>query len=173
MKPTFTGEIQLAGWSESHNGGCKVTFWLQSPDELEAFRALTVRKGNTAGHRFMAALVEIGDDERPVPAVPAVPAGHSGNTGNVKAGPLAYWAVMRCKEEEFFSFIYSTYSDWMGDNTPDTYETHEEYCKAAVLMLCECNTSRSEIDKDPEKAQFFQAHIRGPYMKHLLARGLA
>ena len=66
MQPTFSGEIQLAGWSESHTGGCKVTFWLQSTEDLDAFRALTVRKGNTAGHRFMAALVEIGDDEQPI-----------------------------------------------------------------------------------------------------------
>lgn len=90
-----------------------------------------------------------------------------------KVGPLAYWAVMRCKEEEFFNFISVTYSDWMGDNTPDTYETHEEYCKDAVLMLCECKTSRSEIDRDPSKEQLFHEHIRGPYAKYLAARGLA
>lgn len=66
ITPTFHGEMQLAGWSESHNSGCKVTFWLQSSEDLEAFRALTVRKGNTAGQRFMAALVEVGDDEQPV-----------------------------------------------------------------------------------------------------------
>jgi hypothetical protein len=66
IQATFQGELQLAGWSETHNGGCKVTFWLPDAAELDAFRALTVRKGNTAGHRFMAALVEIGDDEQPV-----------------------------------------------------------------------------------------------------------
>ncbi len=90
-----------------------------------------------------------------------------------KVGPLAYWSVMRCKEEEFFNFISATYSVWMGDNTPDTYETHEEYCKNVVLMLCECNTSRSEIDRDPEKERLFHEHIRGPYAKYLAARGMA
>ncbi|MGA3803711.1 hypothetical protein ACI2VC_06880 [Ralstonia nicotianae] len=25
INPTFTGEMQLAGWSETHNGGCRVT----------------------------------------------------------------------------------------------------------------------------------------------------
>jgi hypothetical protein len=66
ITPTFSGEMQLAAWSESHTGGCKVTFWLPTPQDLDAFRALTVRKGNHAGHRFMAVLVEVGDDEQPV-----------------------------------------------------------------------------------------------------------
>ncbi|WP_203234331.1 hypothetical protein [Burkholderia mayonis] len=66
ITPTFHGEMQLAGWSETHTGGCKVTFWLPDPADLEAFRTLTVRKGNVAGHRFMVAMVEIGDDELPV-----------------------------------------------------------------------------------------------------------
>ena len=66
MKTTYQGEVQLAGWGETHTGGCKVTLWLPSAEDLEPFKALTARKGNTAGHRFMAAFVEIGDDEMPV-----------------------------------------------------------------------------------------------------------
>lgn len=65
MKTTYQGEVQLAGWSETHTGGCKVTIWLPLPEDLEPFKGLTARKGNTAGHRFMAAFVEIGDDEQP------------------------------------------------------------------------------------------------------------
>lgn len=68
----FTGEVQLAGWSDSHQGGAKVTFWLPSAADLEPFRALTVRKGNIAGHVFMMALVEVGEDGQPVP--PPTPA---------------------------------------------------------------------------------------------------
>lgn len=69
MNTTYQGEVQLAGWSETHTGGCKVTLWLPSSEDLEPFKSLTARKGNTAGHRFMAAFVEIGDDEQPVNAV--------------------------------------------------------------------------------------------------------
>lgn len=69
MKTTYQGEVQLAGWSETHTGGCKVTIWLPSAEDLEPFKELTARKGNTAGHRFMAAFVEIGDDEMPVHAI--------------------------------------------------------------------------------------------------------
>jgi hypothetical protein len=62
----FKGEVMLAGWQETHNGGAKVTFWLPSPEELEPFRMATVRKGKTAGQRYMCVLVEIDDQEQPV-----------------------------------------------------------------------------------------------------------
>ena len=62
----FQGEVMLAGWQETHNGGAKITFWLPTPDLLEPFRLATVRKGKTAGQRYMAVLVEIDTDEKPV-----------------------------------------------------------------------------------------------------------
>jgi hypothetical protein len=65
-QPAFQGEIMLAGWSDSHTQGVRVTFWLQDDAALEPFRMATVRKGKTAGQRYMAVLVEIGDDEKPV-----------------------------------------------------------------------------------------------------------
>lgn len=66
IKPAFQGEVMLAGWSETHNGGAKVTLWLQDPSDLEAFRSMTVAKGKQAGQRLACVLVEIGEDERPV-----------------------------------------------------------------------------------------------------------
>ncbi|WYX08203.1 hypothetical protein WJ978_19770 [Achromobacter xylosoxidans] len=62
----FQGEVMLAGWSQTHNGGAKVTFWLQDDTDLEAFKAMTVAKGKTAGQRLALVAVEIGDDEQPV-----------------------------------------------------------------------------------------------------------
>lgn len=64
--PVFQDELMLAGWSETHTGGAKVTFWLPDASALDAFRTMTVKKGNTAGQRFACVLVEIGDDEQPV-----------------------------------------------------------------------------------------------------------
>lgn len=90
-----------------------------------------------------------------------------------KVGPLAYWAVMRCKEEEFFRFMQIAYKDFIGDLTPDEFGTPEEFCKHAVMVLCKCDESRSEIDQDPEKTQLFHENVRGPYAKYLAARGLA
>jgi len=69
--PTFQGEVQLAGWRESHNSGATVTFWLPCSDDLGPFRGLTAKKGGLAGHRFACVLVEIGDDETPVDKSPS------------------------------------------------------------------------------------------------------
>ena len=66
IKPTFSGEMQLAGWSQTHTSGNKVTFWLPDDDAMESFKLLTARKGNRAGQRFAVVMVEIGDDEMPI-----------------------------------------------------------------------------------------------------------
>lgn len=152
MKPSFAGEIQLAGWSESHNGGCKVTFWLPSPDDLDAFRALTVRKGNTAGHRFMAALVEIGDDERPVE--PEAP----------KGGPLAKEAALLCRNPAFREWLM------LNDSRGSTC-TEEE--AAREMRDCLGISSRSEIDGNHEKAAQFIDWYRVPFMRWRRERATA
>jgi len=161
INPTFSGEMQLAGWSESHTGGCKVTFWLQSPDDLQAFRTLTVRKGNTAGQRFMAALVEIGDDEQPVQPDIGFPI-----TEKPKGGALAKLAGRWCADPEFWRWVNSVapFGDGYGVNS-------EEDASEFVRDMCEID-SRAELDSNPEAAQRFHTLLRGPYQKHLIARGI-
>lgn len=63
----YEGEVWLLGWAESHNSGCKITLALSDPDELEKFRSVTLRKGRVAGQRFQIVLVELSEDEKPVP----------------------------------------------------------------------------------------------------------
>ncbi len=152
MTPLFSGEMQLAGWSESHTGGCKVTFWLSSPDELAAFRTLTVRKGNTAGQRFMAALVEIGDDELPVQPVAdmGIPI-----TGKPKGGPLSIEAAAMCRNPEYLKWI-----DLQTEQTAAEAMRHRLHIE-----------SRSQLDHDAQAAVDFVRLYRGPFLKYLTARG--
>ena len=149
MTPTFSGEIQLAGWSESHNGGCKVTFWLQSPEELEAFRALTVRKGNTAGHRFMAALVEIGDDEQPVQPEKL----DSMRAANGR--PLSKEAALLCQNAAFQHWLrYFIAGDVFDSNA----------AAQCIRDLCGVQ-SRAEFDTDAAAGQRFIDKVRIPFMR--------
>lgn len=138
LTTVFSGEVQLAGWSESHTGGCKVTLWLPSSEDLEPFRALTARKGNTAGHRFMAAFVEIGDDELPV------------QQPKPKIGALCLLACQWCDSEDFWIFA-------------DVF--NEESAKEFILAACEI-ASRKELDTNPKAAANFERFIRKPFMRY-------
>jgi hypothetical protein len=149
MKPTFSGEMQLAGWSESHNGGCKVTFWLSDPDDLEAFRAMTVRKGNTAGQRLMAALVEIGDDEQPVQPEEAPQI-----ADKPKGGPLSKEAALLCRNEAFL--LWLEFEQCIEDAATLAPEWIRQEC--GVL-------SRAELDTQPTAGQRFINNIRAPFMR--------
>ena len=169
ITPTFHAEVQLAGWSESHNGGCRVTFWLAQPSDLDAFRAMTVRKGNTAGQRLACALVEIGDDERPVPPEPR------------KGGELAKLAGKWCRLPEFVEFIRPIYDRAMGgDGTrwgdvrpgEDFGGDMAAYARHCLLMLCGIN-SRAELDHDAEAAGRFHRLIRLPFAERLRAEAEA
>lgn len=140
--PTFHGEVQLAGWSDSHTGGPKVTLWLADSADLEAFRALTIRKGNHAGHRFMVALVEIGDDEQPVQP-------------QQKGGEIAKLAGQFCNNPEFWKFLHAKHG-WACSMPED----------AAKLIRNRCHiNSRSELDYKPEAAAIFHEQFREPFVE--------
>ncbi len=127
----------LAGWSETHTGGAKVTFWLPDAEALDVFRSMTVRKGHTAGQRFMAVLVEIGDDEQPVAREPEQP----------KGGALAKSAGILCDTEAFQRFAQERYP--VGDGVPSA-----QVAAAFVRDFCHVD-SRRELDHSPTARRLF------------------
>lgn len=148
LQPTFQGEVQLAGWSETHNGGCKVTFWLPDSADLDVFRALTVRKGNTAGQRFACVLVEIGEDEQPVP--PPAPA----EPEKPRGGALAKLAGMWCNDPEFWAFVRSQGVEC----------NNAEHAASIVRKTCRIS-SRADLDNDERAAATFHELFRLPFMR--------
>ena len=166
LQPTFSGEVQLAGWSESHTGGPKITLWLQSAEDLEVFRSLTARKGNTAGHRFMAALVEIGDDEHPVHNLDTsqerVQKTPEIEQDKPKGGALAKLAGMWCSDPEFWAWL---------ETDPDNACHSAQGAAACLYAICGIE-SRAELDHNEQAAEKFHRSVRGPYQKHLIARGI-
>lgn len=158
MNPTFQGEVMLAGWSETHNGGAKVAFWLPDAGELDTFRGLTIAKGKTAGQRFMCVLVEIGDDEAPKDAK-----AERDVTEAARLGPLALLACRWCRSAAFREWIRE-----LG-RTPGP-DIGEARAREWILKMCDV-MSRREIDKLPTAAEGFQKHIREPFMKWLAETG--
>ncbi len=136
----FQGEVMLAGWSQTHNGGAKVTFWLSDEDDLAAFKAMTVAKGKTAGQRLAVVAVEIGDDEQPKPQPqPEQP----------KGGELAKLAGMFCQSVHFWEFCRADDADEARD---------------WILRVCGVQ-SRRDLDHNPTAAQIFHERVRKPYLE--------
>ncbi|MFY2643734.1 hypothetical protein ACOTDF_19415 [Achromobacter insuavis] len=133
----FQGEVMLAGWSQTHNGGAKVTFWLQDDTDLEAFKAMTVAKGKTAGQRLALVAVEIGDDEQPK------------QQPEQKGGELAKLAGLFCQSTAFWEFCRADDADEARD---------------WILGVCGIQ-SRRDLDYNPTAAQLFHDRVRKPYME--------
>lgn len=156
VRPAFQGEMMLAGWTQNHNSGTKVSFWINDED-LEAFKHLTARKGRTAGQRFMAVLVQIGDDEQPIESGQDKPAERTRNA-------LTLSAVNVCKAEAFQEFV-SEAAGWRPSE-PDEREN-----QAADYLRDYCRIeSRRELDNSPTAAQLF-ARLMSEYRDWCRATG--
>lgn len=155
MNPLFQDEIQLAGWSESHNSGAKITFWLSDPAQLEVFRGMTARKGNTAGQRLACVLVEIDDQEQPV-ANEVIPTQPDHPQVPLKIGPLCLLAVQLCEDLKFWEWasLDMKSASWTCGTT--------DQAKNYILKMCGIG-SRKDLDINEDAAIKFHQRIRKPF----------
>ena len=147
--PTIQVETMLLAWSETSNGGAKIVLQLPSPEDLEPFRAMTLKRGKVAGQRLMAVFAEVNEQEEPVEAA------------HRKPGALCLLAVKWSRDPNFQA--------WAGHNWPHTDDSGpltEEQCRMLVLDVCKIS-SRRELDVVPAAAEAFQREFRGPYMDYL------
>lgn len=168
--PTFAGEVQFRRYSDTSTQGTQIVLALPDREALQSFIGLE-------GKRFMAVLVQIGDDEQPVMGNPV-----SANVGESHIqrdplGDLCWRAVQWCKEPEFAEFLSRIFYDaFPGGMSAPAYANNdasgrETWCKYALQVLCGIG-SRKELDTNPEAARKFNQLIRAPYQKHLIARGI-
>lgn len=159
----------LAGWQESHTAGAKITFWLPDSESLEPFKGMTAKKGNTAGQRFMAVLIEIGDDDQPVHAIDTSPECVRETQKNEhKGGALSKLAGMWCQDRRFYEFIRPIYDKTLGGDGNGHGDLELEgmsipdFCRHAILVICDID-SRAELDHNPIAAEIFHRRIRAPF----------
>lgn len=153
--PTFAGEVQFRRYSDTSTQGTQIVLALPDREALQSFIGLE-------GKRFMAVLVQIGDDEQPVTGNP-VSETKPGNSRNDREplGDLCWRAVQWCKEPEFIDFL----------NLQEPGIDSEHDAAAYIKRVCGVQ-SRKELDTSPAARSLFNARIRGPYQKHLIARGI-
>jgi len=132
ITPAFSGELMLANWKESHSSGATVTFMLADAADLDIFRTMTVRKSNLAGQRFIAVLVEIGDDEKPVQQ------------------KISVQAALMCKGQSFQEFVESKQGF-----SHDEPAAREKQAADFVRQICGIE-SRSELDRNGTAGMLYQ-----------------
>lgn len=149
-KILFQGEVIFLrpSYSDSKQAAIITLQVGDMPSDLDIF----------VGHnnkRYMVALVEIGNDEQPTKTEPY--------KQHDRLGPLAQWAVMRCKEPKFWEFLNE---DFENIGLVDS----EESAKKAILNLCNV-TSRKEIDQR-DTSLYFKDVIMSPYRYWLQRDGV-
>ncbi len=172
-------ELQLLGWGESHNSGCKVTFAVH-PEDLEYFKNKTERKGKIAGQIFMAVLVEVdGVPEKPVtdwkPIDPPLtdverailkipPRAHVSNTSHFPGG-LCGLAVRWCDDAHFQQWLELNHAEeWWSTQV---FDKPEEKAKKVICSVCEID-SRKQLDTAIGADRIFRSHFLEPYAKQRL-----
>lgn len=136
-EPTFSGEVQFRRWSDSSTQGVQVTFALPDSDSLEPLKGLE-------GKRFMAVLVQIGDDEQPVAPK------------RDQRGPLCREACEYCGNADF--------QRWAKERADLTSEPNANLARDVILGFCGIE-SRKDLDASPVAAEKFRALIRAPFMR--------
>jgi len=146
IQATYHGEVRVVRSSYTSKTGPTLTLALHDIDELNKVQGMD-------GKRYMLALVEIGDDEQPVPSAAILE--------KPKGGALAKLAGMWCSDPDFWRWASGQVSAPVR-NVNDAAEFLRIFCDVA---------SRAEFDNNQEAGARFQRLVRGPYMKHLAMHG--
>ena len=142
MTPTFQGEVQFRRWSDSSTQGVQITFALPDAADLEPLKA-------KAGKRFMAVLVELGDDELPIEPQPVEKPRRAHKDTR---GPLCREACELCAVPQFQQWAAT-----LG------YTENEAGAKACILNTCSVQ-SRKDFDENQFAGEAFIERIRIPFM---------
>lgn len=141
-------EAASAGVKDMADGSLRITIEFDPRFAKEAFALFGAR-----GTPLAIAALKVG--YAAAPNIEAPP-NNAPNIEKPKGGALAKLAGMWCNDPEFM--------DWM--EAADSYGAAEN-----IRVICEIDT-RAELDHDPVAAEKFHRLIRGPYQKHLIARGV-
>lgn len=157
---TIQFEAMLLGWSETHNGGAKITLQLADIGDLEPFKRMTIKKGKIAGQLLTCVVVETDGNGEPVAQEPEQPAPappvkrHSGRFPDGLCGLAVRW----CEDPDFQSWARATF--------------HSQATAAQIVRGVCGVASRKDLDTDEDGRKLFVRDIKEPYAASRKARGL-
>ncbi len=154
----FNGSVQLLGWSDTHNGGPKLVLQLESSEDLEAFKTLTVKNGKIAGQLLGVAMVL----QNPEPEAPVL---QSPLATKLKGGALSELAGLWCGTANFQAWLKKCWPGHWSDATEviDGADP-KELAAQVVRSICRVS-SRAELDHNQACAALFNERIREPFMR--------
>lgn len=157
MTPTFQGEVQFRRWSDSSTQGVQVTFALPDSDALDPLKGME-------GKRFMAVLVEIGDDEQPVEPAKSRP--------KDTRGPKCREACDLCADRQFQFWVAAAITGVPpeAERGISTELMNEHVAKSWLLKQCGGIQSRKQLDEDVIAGELFITRVRVPFAKWLRAQ---
>lgn len=163
-KIIFSGTVQLLGWSDTHTGGAKIVLALESSEDLESFKHLTIKHGKVAG-QLLGIAVALQNEEPPELTPLENP------VARVKGGPLARLAGMWCQREDFQDWLCEKHNDlWREAWVKVAEPSRPELAKLLLYSLCNID-SLAKLDHEPAAQVVFHDLIREPFSALLRARG--
>ena len=168
-----------AGVKDMADGSLRITFEFEPRHAADAFalfgprgRAVAIAAlkdghGEVVDEQPVAGSPVTPDVRIPTSVIPSNPGGLKlSNSTELKPrerlGDLAWRAVQWCKEPEFRAWL-GVHGDFVNELTEDA---------ASEVIKSWCNVeSRKELDTNEDAKRLFNQLIRGPYQKHLMARG--
>lgn len=160
-KATYSGDVMLAGWGDSHDKGQWVRFWLDPEASLHPFAGFTRRSTSSVGQLFAAAIVITIEPGGGLQVSEDAAAGddHGGNR------------VRRLSSDAHLMVTGNFFRQWLEEKSDFTEALHrkgrtwdavtsKKYVKWVLGI-----ESLSDLDRMSDKADRFHKEFRIPFSK--------
>jgi hypothetical protein len=157
-RATYDGQMMLAGGGSPLGQGYWVKFWLDEDQHHHPFAGFKARNNDEPGDMFMAAFVELDDDETPIDQEQRkrVEEAHGR-----KPQRLSQYAALLCENPMFHQFLSERVTYKGKQVTSEHWGSNDN---AAKWVRYKCHVeSRSQLDSDSTAAERFHQLVRKPY----------
>lgn len=137
------------------DGTLRISFDIEPNHAQDAFRLFAAPGTPAAIAALQVGYAAVGE-----PIIKSYP--EKDNSEKPKGGPLARLAGIWCNDPEFWTWL---------ETDPDNACHSAQGAAHCLYAICGIE-SRVELDNDPAAAERFHSLIRGPYSRHLIARGI-